>query len=531
MRGHSFKSIPRRKLRRVRFNLSHERRMTCDPFYLYPVLVDDCLPGDHWKIANEIVIRVSPMVTPIMHEINAFVHYYFVPYRLLWDQWEEFITGGRDGKFVADIPKYVKTPNTGASTESGSLWDYLGFNVVAWADKGNLRDTPVVFPHRAYNLIWNEYYRDQNLVEEVPLSYVNRATRDLHIRCWEKDYFTSMLPWQQRGDAPAFPIQGVLNMSFPSPEVNATDGIVPTFYNMQGQLSNRGFSVVGMDSSTTPSIFNTNVNAGTIFQNYLNKGTVNLQEAITFGVTELRYGFQVQKLLERLARTGSRYTEYLRGVFGEYPTDDRLNRPEYIGGSKSPVIVSEVLQTSSSDSVSPQGNMSGHGLTADRTYVSSYRVKEHGLIMGIMSIMPRSMYQQGIDRVWLKTDRFSYYVPEFAHLSEQAVYPSEIYNYVGSPNEKLGYQGRWDEYRWKRSTVHGLFRDELDIWHMGRKFSTPPELNQDLVRPSVSEITSLKRVLAYPLEPMFLVSFGNKLHVTRPLPYMSVPGMIDHSGY
>jgi hypothetical protein len=472
-----------------------------------------CIPGDKWRMANEIIIRMNPLVAPIMHELNCYVHYYFVPLRLLWDDWEKFITGGADGKFVGELPRWY----TG-SKDIGSLWDYCGMNTLEQGQ--TLIKNPLVFPRRAYNMIYNEFYRDNNLTDPVDIDFINPDTKDLHVRAWEKDYFTSMLPWQQRGDPPAMPITGSLNAVFNGGTSNyETD----TTRNGTIVLESDGFvalPVLGYPNSQ---------NAGQYLKAFLNKNKVDVSDATTFDVSDLRLAFQIQRFLEKNARGGARYPEFLKMHFPAYPRDDRLQRPEYIGGSKMPIIVSEVLQTSQSDST-PQGNMSGHGLAANRTYVANYNVQEHGIIMGIMSLMPRTMYSQGIDRVWLAETKYDFYFPTFANLSEQAVYTEELYNYGPEPIDKVvGYQGRYDEYRFKRNTIHGLFRTDFKHWHLGREFANAPTLNEDLIRPNAEERQAMKRVLAVTSEPMFLITFGNKLHVTRPMPYMAEPGLIDHN--
>ena len=510
MRGAQFKTVNTPRIRRNKMELSHERRLTADMFFLYPILVDDCIPGDHWRVANEIVLRMNPLVAPIMHEINAYVHYFFVPYRLLWNDWENFITGGRDGNFVTDLPY-----DTIGNRDVESLWDYFGFNTLTAGQ--TVIEAPLIFPRRAYNLIYNEYYRDQNITDPVDLDYVNPATKDLHIRCWEKDYFTSMLPWQQRGDAPAMPIGGHLHVLGQSGAFGVSDS---------SSLSPMKFFHTG--PNYTAYLFN-QMAADNVKGFVEGNLYVDMSNAATFDVSDLRLAFQIQKFLERNARTGVRYVEFLKAHFPAWPRDDRLQRPEYVGGSKTPIVVSEVLQTSSTDSVTPQGNMAGHGLSADRTFVGSFRVQEFGLIMGIMSIMPRALYSQGIDRVWLKKSKYDFYFPEFSNLSEQAVYTPEIYNYGPAPMDKvIGYQGRYDEYRFKRSTVHGKFRSDFDYWIIDRKFDSAPTLNLDLVRPNAAERFALKRVMAVPSEPMFLITFGNRCHVTRPMPYIAEPGLIDH---
>lgn len=527
-RGKQFKTVVRPKIRRNKFDLSHEKRLTADMFWLIPVLLDDCIPGDHWKIGNEVVVRMNPLVAPIMHEINLFVHYYFVPYRLLWDQWENFITGGQDGNFVADIPRF---PNLHASLcESGSLWDYFGFNIMPSGGDFLLSDMlikfPVAFPLRAYNMIWNEFYRDPNLDSPVNIESYDSSNIDyvgLRLRCWEKDYFTSMLPWQQRGQTPGFPVHindtsAEFNMAWRSYQQTTIGSNYMSPSNYFGKYLLEMSGTVAGSQDEINDVFNDNV--------VRNSGYGE------FDVSDLRLAFQIQKFLERNARVGYRYVEQLKAGYNAWPRDDRLQRPEYIGGSKTPIVISEVLQTSASvDGQTSQGNMAGHGLSADRTFVGSYRVQEHGLIMGIMSILPKPMYSQGIDRVWLKDTKYDFYRNEFAHLSEQAVYTEELYNYQPAPVDRiLGYQGRWDEHRFKRNSVHGKFLTDLDFqaWHMARKFASTPTLNSDLVRPNYNERQALKRCLAATTEPMFLISFGNKCHVTRGMPFMSTPGLVDH---
>jgi len=529
-RAGQFKSVKTPHIRRNKFDLSHEKRMTADMFYLYPILNDLCIPGDIWQIGNEIICRLNPLVAPIMHEINIYVHYFFVPLRLLWDQWEEFITGGKDGDFVADIPKH----ETG-DIRPGTLWDYLGFNTISDNDRTKLVVKPSAFSRRAYNFIWNEFYREQNLRDPIDLDYDNNfgTDRGLMVRCWEKDYFTSMLPWQQRGQAPALPISiGGLNINWDKLSTNfynQSDPPPPNTIPLGALGTNTNAPYIYTYGGTSPQASNAITNVRNAF-----KGidiSIDPEGTTTFDVSDLRLAFQIQKFLERNARTGARYVEFLKAHFPAYPRDDRLQRPEYIGGSKTPIIISEVLQTSQTTAQSPQGNLAGHGISADRTFCGSYRVQEHGIIMGIMSIMPRTMYQQGIDRIWLQESRYDFYFPEFANLSEQAVMQPEIYNQTPASKDKvIGYQGRWDEYRYKRNSVHGLFKDDpyFSAWALARKFSTPPTLNLDLVRPNSEERLALKRFLAVPTEPAFIISIGNKCHVTRPMPYIAEPGLIDH---
>ena len=250
-----------------------------------------------------------------------------------------------------------------------------------------------------------------------------------------------------------------------------------------------------------------------------------MASATTFNVSDLRLAFQIQKWLERNARAGVRYTEFLRSHYGVAPRDDRLDRPEYIGGSKAPVIVSEVLQTSST-STTPQGNMAGHGLSADKAYIAKYHAQEFGVVVGLMSIMPRSSYQQGIDRQWLRRSRYDFYSPEFANLSEQGIERAEVYATTsGTENRTIfGFQGRYDEMRFKRSMVCGKMRSTYDYWHLGRKFASAPLLNEEFIKCVPS-----KRIFASQTEPGIIANVGNMIRALRPMPIMSSPGLIDHN--
>lgn len=497
---------------RSAFDLSYEQKLTCDMGQLIPIMCDEVVPGDYFKIGNEIVIRFQPMLAPIMHQVDVFVHYFYVPYRLLWDDWEEFITRGADGDQALTIP----TAFPAGGINPGDLWDYLGMptGVVLPAD-----NKPMLFPVNAYNMIWNEYYRDQNLQNERSLTDASSVAR----RAWMKDYFTSALPWTQRGTAPALPISGTTSAVFGSD--------IETKYNFVGQLENYEVSsdnqgVMTFNRIGTPGTFTPGSGNSIEIDNAdLNTNTVDLSVASTFDINDLRQAWQIQKWMERNARAGVRYTEFLKAHFGVAPSDSRLDRPEYIGGNRAPVIVSEVLQTSSTDATTPQGNMAGHGLAVNRSYVASYKVQEYGLIMGIMSVMPKPAYQQGIDRQWLRKTAFDFYFPEFAHLGEQPIQTMELYatNSKETNETIFGYQQRFAEMRHKRSQVHGLLRSDLDFWHLGRIFDSPPGLNSDFITCNPD-----KRIFAVPSEPGLIVSFGNKIKAIRPLPVISEPGLVDH---
>lgn len=489
------------------FDLSYEKKLTCDMGQLIPVQCDQVVPGDYWEMGCQAVVRMMPIVAPIMHEINMYVHTFFVPYRLLWDDWESYITGGVDGSDASTLPRWAPT-----NAAIGSLWDFLGFPTTDTPANWCLGATPMDFPRRAYNRIYNEYYRDETLISEVA-----ETNETILNSAWEADYFTKALPWQQRGTAPALPISGTTSAIWPASQFQSSahvdSGIFygPTTGDFKGYVN-----------STDPDYV---LNA----RGFMNSNTVDLSTASTVNISDLRLAFQTQKWLERAARGGARYTEALRAHFGVSPRDDRLQRPEYIGGTKSPIIISEVLQTSSTvTGQTPQGNLAGHGITVSQGFIGKYRVKEHGLIMSIMRIVPKPSYSQGIDRQWLYTTKYDFYWPEFANLSEQAVIRAEVYanNNSANNNTIFGYQGRYNEMRIKRNMVCGQMRDTFNYWHLGREFTSAPGLNKTFVE---IDPTQLKRIFAVQDEPGLMVQFGNLIKASRPIPIQSEPGLIDHN--
>lgn len=521
-----FKNVERNRLFRSVFPLSNIKIMDCDMGILYPVFCRKMVPGDKFQMGNQIVARMQPLIAPLMHEINIFVHYFFVPLRIMWPKpkydldpfvpdessWEEFMTGGVDGLLEPTKPKWV--PSSLGQTQVGSLWDLFGFPV-------NVLPTgayPDCWPIRAYNMIWNEYYRDQNYMEAVDLDDEN-----VKRRCWEKDYFTTALPWQQRGTAPALPITGFSSAEFLGEIFANTGSTVNTNFS--------GFAYLSPDKARL--INNGSFGAAGASEAYIrdwfNNNRVDLSQASTFDVNDLRLAFQTQRFLEGMARSGARYTEFLGTIYNVNPRDDRLQRPEYVGGSRTPVVISEVLQTSSTDTTSPQGTQAGHGMSVDRQYISSYFAQEFGVMVGIMSIMPRPMYQQGIDREWLGETRYDEFIPEFVSLGEQAVLNAEIYASADEQYNKgvFGFQPRYNELRVSHNQAVGHMRsgvqDSLAFWHLGRYFAQPPALNQEFL-----ECNPRKDFLAVPSKPAFVITFGNKVRAVRPLPAYGTPGLIDH---
>lgn len=487
----------KKQIQRSVFDLSYSKLFDCDMGQLIPVMHDEVVPGDVFNISNEIVVRTQPLVAPILHEINCFVHYFFVPYRILWDSWEDFITGGEDGDDATAI--VTVEPETDAGTSIGSLWDYFGFPTGLSPSGVTLE--PIMLPFSAYNLIWNEFYRDENLQDEVIID----NSFDVLYRNWEKDYFMTVAPWQQRGTAPAFPITGTVNVEYPT----STFVVGTTAVDVE------------MSGSTDPRFYVNNATGAVNMENALETGSIDGSNFASFDIHDIRLGFQIQSWLEANARAGARYTEFLQQHFGVSPRDERLDRPEYIGGTRQSVVISEVLQTSESGTT-PQGTMAGHGLSAQSGKVCNYRVNEYGIIMGLLSIMPRPSYAQGVNRQWFKETKYDFYSPEFAGLSEQVVYKGEIY-YTGTATDDdvLGYQGAWDHMRTKQDMYCGNFRSNLDYWHLGRQFGSLPSLNEYFTK-----CNPRKDAFVSPSDPAFYVHHQNNIKAFRPLPIMGIPDTI-----
>ncbi len=536
-----FSEVRGNEVGRSVFNLSHIKRFTADMGQLIPVLFLECVPGDTMKIGCESVTRFQPMVAPILDSVDMYVHYFFVPTRLLMDNekdWETFLTGGKDGtdESVA-LPLWSFLRFDGSSDGTGfpfsngidygkySLWDYFGLPIPGNKDTSfSIRTSNHVlgFGQRAYNLVWNEYYRDENLVDECDLK-----NGTVLYRAWKKDYFTSSLPWQQRGISPALPISGTIPVNLSNASISLSN---PTFASANGNnwLVLNGVNAVTGDAGVSGKV--TSVNGGI---SSLSGASVNLKNATTFDVAVLREAFQIQRWLELNARAGVRYTEFLKAHFGLAPRDEVLQRPEYLGGTKSEIVVSEVLQTSATTDSSPQGNLSGHGLGASSDFICDYTVKEFGYIIGIASWMPKPSYQQGVNRMFTRRTKYDFYFPEFAHLSEQAVTKGELYatGDESHDNSIFGYQSAYAEMKYMPSLNCADMRDTYSYWHLGRIFSSDPSLNAGFLTTNSAYSGGIRKdIFAVQNEPGLIVNFANVIEAVRPMPVYGTPGFVDHVG-
>lgn len=551
---HAFSMIPKTTIERSSFDRSFGYKTTFNEGLLIPFFCDEVLPGDTFKLKTSVLARLSTPIVPVMDNMFLDMQFFFVPNRLLWDHWTNFNGEQRDPTDSTDyLVPTVTSPVGGFATQS--IFDYLGLPTgVANLSVNSL-------PLRAYNLVWNEWYRDENLQNSVTVEHgdsdnVNNYT--LLKRGKRHDYFTSCLPWPQKGSAVTVPLAGEIsakdvsslspNLPFTntsslglalSSAVTNVSGVKSPVYTETtgipgpGQVSNNFvdplLSVSNgnfANGSTTGGSLALNQDAINNLASYLQL-TSTTQSSVN--VNDLRSAFQIQRLLERDARGGTRYTEILRSHFGVISPDARLQRPEYLGGCSTPVNINPVQQTSATTSVTPQGNLAAFGYISNTHDDFNHSFVEHGYIIGLMSVRADLTYQQGINRMWSRQSRFDFYWPALAHLGEQAVLNKEIFAQGNDEDDQVfGYQERYAEYRYKPSLITGKLRssdpETLDVWHLSQKFTTLPKLNSDFIE----ENPPISRVVAVQNEPHFIGDFYFDLKCIRPMPLYGVPGLIDH---
>jgi hypothetical protein len=460
-----------------------------------------------FNIGADTFLRFAPLIAPVMHRIDVTVHYFFVPNRILWDNWEKFIVNEPTG----GLPFLVMDENMTADQKR--LADYLG---VPPCPTGGTPTAVNAIPFAAYQAIYNEYYRDQNLINEVNYQLVdgnNAATftelTELRKRAWEHDYFTASLPFAQKGAAVDIPLGDVaLKNDF------ITGGYNPFFKDNTGSAQNGTVDNVYNPPPAVPPVIE--VNGVQSF--YDPDGSLTVQPTT---INDLRRAFRLQEWLERNARGGTRYIENILAHFGVYSSDKRLQRPEYITGTKAPVVVSEVLNTTGETTGLPQGNMAGHAVSVGEGYNGKYYVEEHGYIIGIMSVMPKGAYQQGIPKNYLKTDPTEFFWPSFAHIGEQEVQNQEIYGYTNTATDVFGYIPRYAEYKYLQNRVAGDFRTTLDYWHLGRIFGSQPNLSQEFIECSAEDVNRIFAVNT--TDDTLYIQVLNKIKAVRPMPVFGTP--------
>jgi hypothetical protein len=505
MKPNLFNSIKLQRPKKNVFDLTHDVKLSAEMGNLTPILTMECVPGDKFDIGCESLIRFAPMIAPVMHRMDVTMHYFFVPNRILWSNWEKFITDANSGVVMPYLDSYF-FENRFVSTypTSQKTADYLGVP----PPPNNSTSTQLnALPFAAYQCIYNEYYRDQNLIAPINYKLTDgdqgtssgrvRELTDLRKRAWEHDYFTASLPFAQKGAAVDIPL-GQISGDLPVVTTGPSTTVLTTG---AGQTLNNA-------TSTPPFAANTM---------FVETDGVDLQPTT---INDLRRAFRLQEWLEKNARGGTRYIENILTHFGVKSSDKRLQRPEYITGVKSPVIISEIVNQTGETAGLPQGNMAGHGISVSSGRSGSYYCEEHGYIIGIMSVLPKTAYQQGIPKTYLKNDTLDYFWPSFAHIGEQPVENQELYAYTTTGTQTFGYVPRYAEYKFMPSRVAGDFRTTLDYWHLGRKFATQPALNGAFVN-----CDATKRIFAVntPAGDSLYCHVLNKIKAVRPMPKFGTP--------
>lgn len=541
-----FNSVRLTKPKGSDFNLSYENKFTAKFGDLIPFFHQEVLPGDKFKVGQQHLIRLAPTLAPLMQQVDVYMHYFFVPNRLIWDGWEDFISNNQSSPagsipikpVMPTIPVDVCVTGQEALLQSGSLADYFNFPSVNDFDYSNVGVVEVnALPFRAYTLIYNEYYRDQNLVDEVPISKASgssaseaQAVSDrtnllIRKRSWLHDYFTSALPWPQYG---ASPVRIPFELNQGEIYYKPTKGMHPN----HGLFDDYGATKIVGDEGQ--SFSNKDLNLGTTGDgNLINKdsstqsirlgidNTSNLgfrfSSAAVPSVTDMRRAYRVQEWLERQAIGGSRYIEQILSHFGVRSSDARLQRPEYLCGIKTPLIMSEVQQTSASvddsNAVQPLGQLGGNGTSVGQNFAFSRHFEEHGQLIGILSVMPKTSYFQGLPRKYSRKSWEDFYWPEFANIGEQAIKNKEIYyDYEASDDVndgEFGYAPRYAEYRYNPNEVHGEFRSSLRFWHLARKFPNLPHLNRSFIEYDNKNVDNVLAVSSDVAHPLYCQFFNN----------------------
>lgn len=544
--AHLFSQVPRADIQRSAFDRSHSWKGTFDSGKLIPFLVDEVLPGDTINLNVNMLCRLATPIVPFMSNVYLDTFFFFVPNRLIWTNFVKMMGEREDPDDSIDylVPQLF---SDNCEVESESVLDYMGFPIgnIYGSGVNNNKLNAMALPARAYELIWNEFMRDENLQDSIkiqkgdssgyttdstslPNGLFNKAGSCLpHGK--RHDYFTSCLPWPQKGDSVDIPLGSKAPIIGPSPIKFVYDNGSSSSSTGHQLLVNPNILPTGSSGYNGVYISSTDTLTAPNYLKYHSGLEVDLTNATAATINTLRQAFQVQRLLERDALGGTRYQELILSHFGVRGGDARLQRPEYLGGSSTPFIVSPVAQTASTDDTTPQGNLAAFGVCSYHGHGFIKSFVEHGWLIGLCSVRADLDYQQGLPRMFSRKTRYDYYWPTLAHLGEQAVLNKEIYAQGTSDDDGVfGYQERYAEYRYFPNQITGKFRSTysqpLDSWHLAQKFDSLPTLSDDFIRDN----PPIDRVIAVPDEPQFLLDAFFKMSCVRPMPLYGVPGLIDH---
>lgn len=564
-----FAQAPQVDIQRSTFDRSSGHKTTFNAGKLVPIYVDEVLPGDTFEMKTSAIIRGSTPIFPVMDNANLDIYFFFVPNRLVWANWKEFNGENTTNKWEQtvefSIPQMAPPLSTGtiptAGWEKGTLADYMGIptGVGPGASQTNPQYTVNHLPFRAYCLIWNEWFRDQNLQDPVLIDKGDSQTNGRHLIPEGNsitlenqaalqganllpvnkyfDYFTGALPEPQKGPDVLLPLGNTAPVITMTTDITGVTGSSPSLrFASNAPIKSQANIVITPTGSGKGTLNHSTANVDALNGNLIPANLyANLAEATSATINELRLAFQLQKLYERDARGGTRYIEIIKSHFGVTSPDARLQRPEYLGGERIPINIDQVIQTSGTmEGTTPQGNTGAYSLTGNQGSYFKHSFVEHGYVLGLACVRTEHTYQQGLEKIWNRKNRFDFYWPALANIGEQAILNKEIYLQANKATneEAFGYQEAWAEYRYKPSRVSSAFRSNitsgsLDAWHYADYYEALPKLSAEWVQETYKNVDRTLAVQST-LEDQYIADFWFKCKCTRPMPIYSIPGLIDH---